>query len=338
MAHAVMCPQCNAPLAPHRFARSVVCAYCGATVQLDEASVSAEAFRTTFRVWNSPDSYQIPSWISVGGGHWAIENSLGQGDISDVYAGLRARWPTELVLVKVLHHHQDPDPLDNEWESLQTLHKSEASGADTFTAQLPQPVAHGKIVAGPFGGRRANIFRWASGFHHTFEDVLQAFPQGIPPQASIWIWRRILEVLSFIHNSGMVHGAVLPPHLLIQENEHGVRLVGYGCAGRIGGRLQIRSNRFESYYPQSNRSSPLTKQLDLIMSARCVIGLLGGNSADGSIPSTVPARLAEIVQRVSRINPAGAAREDAWSLREELGVIAQKVYGPPKFIPIEMPA
>src|SRR5262249_60657545 len=42
---ALMCPQCNGPLSPGRFARSVVCSYCGATVTLDEASVEAARYR-----------------------------------------------------------------------------------------------------------------------------------------------------------------------------------------------------------------------------------------------------------------------------------------------------
>ena len=92
-----MCPQCNAPLTPHRFARSIVCSYCGTTVRLDESAVSASIFHEAFRVWNSPMSYQIPSWISIGDSHWALEKLIAQGDISDVYTARLARWPTELA-------------------------------------------------------------------------------------------------------------------------------------------------------------------------------------------------------------------------------------------------
>ena len=339
MTHAFMCPQCNAPLAPGRFARSVVCSYCGATVQLDEAGVSSAKFRGTFQVWNSPQTYQISSWISIGESHWTMENSIANGDISDVFSGLRARWPTELVIVKVLRDRQDVALLDNEWDYLQALHRSDASGADTFTMLLPQPVTRGDITEGQFAGRRANVFRWVSGFHHTFKDVLQSYPRGIPPQASIWIWRRILEILSFIHNSGMAHGAVLPSHLLVQVNEHGVRLVGYGCAGRIGSQLKILPLRSESFYPKSKRSqSVLTPQLDIVMSARCMIALLGGDPENGSLPSGVPARLAELVQRIARAEPSGSTMDNAWTIREELGGIAEKVFGPPRFIPIVMPS
>jgi hypothetical protein len=333
-----MCPQCNAPLAPHRFARSVVCSYCGTTVQLDESSVSASIFHEAFRVWNSPETYQIPSWISIGNRHWAMEKLIAQGAISDVYTARLARWPTELAIVKLLRDRQDVELFENEWNALQVLQKSNAQGADTLTRLIPQSILHGDITAGSFAGRRVSIFRWAGGFHHNFDEVIQAYPQGIPPRASIWIWRRILEVLSFIHTSGMAHGAVLPAHLLIQENEHGVRLVGYSFSRRLDEKLQTIPHGYEMFYPEPAKSwSTLTIQLDLTMSARCIVAILGGDPETASLPKTVPAQLAGIVQRIALSEPTGVAGEDAWTVREELGEIAREVFGPPQFIPIMMP-
>jgi hypothetical protein len=333
-----MCPQCNAPLAPHRFARSVVCSYCGTTVQLDETSVSASIFHEAFRVWNSPQTYHIPSWISIGNRHWALEKLIAQGEFSDVYAARLARWPTELAIVKLLRDRQDIERFENEWNALQVLQKSDAPGAAAFTRLIPQPILHGDIPAGSFAGQRVSIFRWASGFHHNFDEVMRAHPQGIPPRASIWIWRRILEVLSFIHASGMAHGAVLPAHLLIQENDHGVRLIGYGYSGRFDEKLQTVPHSYEMFYPKPAKSwSTLTAQLDLVMSARCMVAILGGNPETASLPGTVPAKLAGIIQQIALSEPAGAAREAAWTIREELGVIAREVFGPAQFIPIVMP-
>jgi len=137
----------------------------------------------------------------------------------------------------------------------------------------------------------------------------------------------------------MVHGAVLPPHLLIQENEHGMRLVDYSCCGRIGEKVQTVSKGFESFYPQVKQSKlALTPQLDLAMSARCMAAALGGNPENVSLPSEVPAPFAKIVQRIAQIKPTGTPSEDAWNIREELGEMAKKVYGPPQFIPIVMPS
>ncbi len=339
MEHALICPQCNAPLTPHRFAHAVVCSYCGTTVQLDELSVYAALFREAFRVWNAPQSYQVSSWLSIGDRYWAIDGLIAHGDISDVYSGRLARWPTELVILKLLRDPQDAGLFDNEWKTLQILQKSESRGADTFTRLIPQPVAHGSITAGSFAGRRVSIFRWASGFLHTFEEVLQVYPQGIPPQASIWVWRRILEVLAFIHNSGMVHGAVLPAHLLVQENEHGVRLVGYSQAGPQNSGLHAIASEDKIFYPQPIQSwVNLTPELDLAMSARCIAAILGGNAETASLPQAVPAPLAEIIKRFALSRPGDNSGVDAWDVREELGRIANQVFGPPRFIPIVMPA
>ncbi len=338
MERAIMCPQCNAPLAPSRFARSVVCSYCGATVQLDSSSVSVTKFHDAFRVWNSPESYQITSWVSIGKSHWTLNKHIATGDVSDVYTGQRARWPTELAILKLLRDRKDRDLFDNEWNVLQALHRSEAPGADNFTMLIPQPITHGDISSGSHAGRRVHVFRWMSGFYYTFEDVLRAYPQGIPPRASIWIWRRILEVLSFIHNSGMVHGAVQPSHLLVQENEHGILLVGYSSAGRVGDKHRISSDRFESFHKLSKRPfSTLTPQLDLMLSAKCLAYILGGDPETGSLPTAVPKRLADVIRQIALGNSGSSGKENAWSIREELGIIANDVFGAPQFIPIVMP-
>lgn len=334
-----MCPQCNAPLTPHQFARSIVCAYCGATVRLDESSVSAEKFHQAFKVWNSPESYQISSWVSINNSHWALEKCIAHGERSEVYFARRARWPTELAILKLLREREAIAQFDNEWEALQRLQHSQAPGADNFTMLLPQPILHGDLTYGAHKGSRISIFRRASGFMHTFDQVIQAYPNGIAPQASIWIWRRILEILAFIHASGMAHGAVLPAHLLVQENEHGVRLVGYGCAGQSGEKLASISPGYESYYPQAMPSRPkLTTQLDLAMSARCIVAMLGGDPVTAVLPATIPAKLAGIVQRIALSAADDQFREDAWALREELGLISDEVFGPARFIPIVMPS
>ena len=337
MKQAQMCPQCNAPLSPGRFAQSVVCIYCGSTINLDSSAISVARFHEAFRVWNSAETYQFSSWISLGDSRWAIGQQIAQGEISDVYTGQRARWPTELVILKILRDRKDVDQFDNEWDILQTLHQSNTAGADGFTMLIPQLVMQGDVSGGSLSGKRVSIFRWISGFFYTFDEVARTFPQGVPQRAIIWIWRRILEVLSFVHASGLVHGAVLPSHLLIQENEHGVRLVGYGCSGRIGEKLQAIPPNFAPFYPQMKRSQLiLTTQLDLAMSARCMIALLGGDPGAATLPIEVPALLSNLIRRIALTDPTGKPQEDAWSIREELGQIADQVYGAPQFIPIVM--
>jgi hypothetical protein len=327
---ALKCPQCNAPLAAGRFARAVTCPFCGSTVVLGEATVAASRFRDAFRAWNSPESHGVAEWVSLGDSHWALGPLVARGEVSDVYAAARARWPTERALLKVLRDRRDAAGFQREWEVLVALQKSDAPGAESLTARLPEPIVQGEITAGARAGDRAMVLRWAGGFTHTFEDARRAYPQGIEPRASIWIWRRILEALSFVHASGFVHGAVLPPHLLVEEGEHGVRLVGFHAADRAGGRLRAAPG-FEPFYPRGARLAPET---DLAMAARCVAALLGGDPASGEVPGKVPAPLAREIAEASALRPAAGG--DAWQRHKRLGELAREVFGPPAFCPLRL--
>lgn len=333
MEHALICPQCNAPLSPSKFARSVVCSYCGATVKLDESLVPASRFHDAYQAWNAPHNHAA-SVLTIDDTHWAIERFLAEGEISDLYTGRRARWPTELVTLKLLRESGHAPAFENEWKSLELLHASEAKGASVYRGLLPQLVRHGWLSDGDFSGRHASIFRRKPGFRFTFEDVRAAYPQGIPPQASVWVWRRLLEMLSFIHNSEMVHGAVLPAHLLVQDNEHGIYLVGYSRCAKPGAHLSTIPSGFEDYYSGTAPSGGLVPKSDLIMSARCLLYLLGGEPARASLPESVPAPLAELVIHTAN----GDWSADAWALRQELGTLADRVFGEPRFNPIIMPS
>ncbi len=307
-------------------------------MQINPSLVTAAKYREALRLWSSPAHHGYSSWCSFGDGHWAIGALIARGEISDVYVAERARWPSERVLFKVLRDQEDAPLFEQEWRALGFLQKSTAKGADTFTTLVPQPVGHGVIQSGNHAGAGALVLRWSPGFVHTLEAARRAYPGGIEPRASIWMWRRILEVLSFLHRSGIVHGAVLPQHLLTQEHEHGIRLVGYSCADSPGTGLQAVNTRFEAFYPaEALKSQTLSLAMDVRMSARCIAFVLGADPLAQKMPSSVPPSLAALVQSVASDDTDGASGEDAWALRERLGELAHALYGPPSFVPFQMP-
>lgn len=291
--------------------------------------MSAALFRQALAAWNSPGTHGYTSFLSIGGSHWATRHFIARGEISDVYLAERARRPTELVLLKILREPKDAPLFDREWEVLEKLQQNESLLADLFTTLLPQPVVRGLVDNGPYQGRRAMAFRWASGFRATFEGVRQAYPQGIEPQISVWMWRRILEQLNFLHRSGVVHGAVVPAHILVEEGDHGIRLVGYSAAGESGTPLLTICGRFEPFYP-ARRLSP---GADMSMSARSIAFVLGGEGACVDVPASVPEPLADLIRQV-----AADGAENAWNVQESLGKMARVLYGPPSFHPLMMPS
>ncbi|MRR30715.1 hypothetical protein EG834_10425 [bacterium] len=267
-----------------------------------------------------------------------LEKQIAQGESADVFTGRLARWPTELVIIKVLRKPENEHHLDNEWETLRQLLRSHAKGADVFSRMIPQPVAYGKVTGGTFSGSKAMILRWESGFYHTFEEVCRLYPEGIPARASIWVWRRILEMLAFLHDSGYVHGAVVPAHLLVQHNEHGVRLIGYGRSGRINNPVNPEPGMLQPYLPAHARDlKVLSPQMDMVMSAKSIIKVLGGDPETNTLPTTVPIKLAEVIKKYAQLDSRQSTALNAWSIHQELGRIADVVYGTPVFIPIDMP-
>jgi hypothetical protein len=331
---ALSCPKCNGPLPAARFSRTLVCPYCGTTVERGEPVVKAADFRAAFRAWEPASA----GTMAVGGGRWVAEAFVARGDASDVYRGRRARWPTELVLIKVLRSAGDAPLLDHEWDVVRELHGMDGAGAAAY-ARLPQPVTHGPVEDGPHAGARATLFRWIPGFRHTLEDVGRAHPGGVEPRAVIWVWRRTLETLSLLHQAGIAHGAVWPSHLLVEDGEHGIRLVGFSRADRFGRRLAAVSARFEAFYPERALSTrTLGPAADLAMSARCMAALVGGDPRTGSVPDHVPAPLAALVRDVAAGRAEGGGAGEAWELRERLGALARDVFGPPRFCPLVMPA
>lgn len=303
------CPRCAAPL-PARASGAFHCTYC---------STPLVPTRDGFRVAKTFGSDELTDpelprfWI--GGARYAVLGRLAQGESSEVFLARRDHRLTERVIAKVLNARDDRDRLVRGWEVLTDLQRSNARGSAHFTRLLPQPVAQDEArlgVRGDEGKRSAAVYRFEGGFVHTFLDVRAAYPKGVPPTAAVWLWKRILELLSFVHESGWVHGQLAPQHLLVHARDHGVRFCGWSGAARVG-------------------AANATVDTDLAMSAASVLSLLG--AGDGQVPTSVPEGLARLLEATA----AGNGASDAWSVRALVDEAATKAFGPPKFVPFAMP-
>lgn len=319
------CPGCGAPLTPpSRFARTVTCGFCAAVVQLDPSVVHVARYREARAAWDADDD---PRCSLLAGRRWIIGERIGRGDFSDVFHGRRSRGAAsgysaaEHVLFKVLRSEGDLPAFDREWHALTALAASAAPGAPAYTRRIPQPVTRGVIEQGPWAGKQVLVLLPTPSFRYTLQQVRA---KGAPDlaRASIWVWRRMLEILTFLHGAGVVHGAVLPPHVLIQDGEHGARLLGFGNAGVPGSRILSVSLDFEACYP----SETLSVANDVTMSARTVLWLLGDPKQP---PRGLPAEYARTL-----VDAASGAFPEAWALREHLGAVANRAFGAPTFCPL----
>jgi len=318
------CASCGAPLEA-RWAEIVIeCHYCGCQ---NAPGARGEPVPATI-----PDDGRPR--FGLDGRAYVLQGHLASGDSSEIYRGRWTKRLGELVVIKVLRARADQDLLRNEFKTLQALLQSEAQGASHFTRLLPQPIGLGPLRRGD-DERLVSVFRWRSGFQQTLSEVLSHYPEGLPSRVVVWILKRLLELLGFTHQAGVVHGAVTPDHVLIHPRDHGAVLCGWGTAtpwseGRQA-RLQALSRAWLKHYPSTvSRERFVSPRTDLAMAARCA--LLAGGSRSYEDFGPLPPNLGMVLVLAAR-----GHFDDAWELREKVDRESAVAHGPPSYNPIALP-
>jgi serine/threonine protein kinase len=305
---ALSCPQCSAPLPRVAIWRAVKCGSCGSLITRTEATVKRDSFRQSLQ--RARREFAAGGGVECVGATYRLMQELGSGDISRVYLALRLGVLPMLVTMKLSSAPAAAARFAREATVLQELQV--AGGGVTgafFSRLLPEAVAVGVVEYG--SDRHALVLRHPSGFWGSLAALSERFPSGLDPRHAVWIWRRILEALNFIHGHGWCHGNVRPEHALVHPQDHAVRLIGWASA--------------------RNGAGAKEKAADLLRSARVVQVLLCGVASRMS--GTVPAGLAQLVQRAGEdadfCRNQGASGLDAM-LRAE----AKVAFGPPTFVPL----
>jgi len=294
------CPSCGAPLEGLWEHVAVVCRYCRVEVLPGGTG--------------DPVPQRMPDdgrpRISVAGRTYLVEGHLARGRSSEVYRG---RWVVrlgELVVLKLARHGQDGSRLRHEHAVLQRLWDSPARGADHFVRRLAAPIALAPVRVG--GAERVvSVMQWRSGFHTTLQDAIEAFPDGVHGRVLVWVLKRVLEELAFLHRAGVGHGAVEPDHILVHPRDHGAMLVGFGGAALA---------------PHVDRAS------DVVGLARSIEQAAGARGLLVDRFGSLPPALGRVVR-----DAAAGHHDDAWALRAQVDAAARRAYGPSQYSPLRMP-
>ncbi|MFI5954415.1 lipopolysaccharide kinase InaA family protein [Cryptosporangium sp. NPDC051539] len=238
------------------------------------------------------------------------------GDLADLY---RVRSAKGTALLKVAREAADNDLLATEAEALRRPKRRRPYFPRLFET----------LVVDDGGDRRAaNVIELCDGFV-SLAEVEHAYPDGLDPRDAAWMWRRLLVALGAAHRAGVVHGAVLPEHVLIHPGEHGLVLVDW-CYAVIGsGSVPALVARYRDAYPPEvparEAAGPAT---DLYLSAGLMLRLMGSRVHPALRRFAEGCRLAR-----PRMRP-----QDAWRLLAELDDVLQRLYGPRRFREFSVPA
>ncbi|MES2188389.1 MAG: protein kinase family protein [Pseudomonadota bacterium] len=313
---ALLCPQCAAPLPRAARWRTVECSYCGATLMRGEETVRRADFRA---------AWQRAQAVPAGGGRllewrgarYTVRVTLGQGEHSEVLLAERLGPLPERVTLKLARGGASRGMLAREHEVLQALQALQGPGTAYFTRRLPQPIGTGLAQGLADGARDALLLRHPPGYWGSLADVARARPEGIDPRHAVWLWRRMLEVLGFVHAHGWSHGDLSPAHALVHPRDHGVLLIGWGQARHATGAAHAtRAAR------------------DLRQAAWVVRAVLHGGRDTGTpgVGQHTPAPLADLLRQCSEDAGTAPPQQDAAAAEAALSAAARAAFGAPQFV------
>lgn len=210
------CVNCGAPL------REPICLYCGTDYGVPrQIEPVAEV---------SPPGGERD--ISFQGSRYKILGQLAEGENCKVYVARRHHFVKEQIVVK---RSEGGRALRAEWSTLSHL-----SGRCSYLDRLlPRPIE----LRGIRSGRTVLAYGWRSGFVHTLAYVSKQYPSGVQPEASVWIWNRLLEQLSCLHQLGYSHNGLKLENCLIHPRDHGIALCGWSRAALGDGQDLAASGR-----------------------------------------------------------------------------------------------
>lgn len=285
-----------------------------------------------------------PQVITTPKGDYVVDGYLAEGDLSAVYRAehheRRSRGRSETVAFKLAHHPGDNDLLEHEAKILSSIWPNDAKseGGRRF---IPQCTDTFLLRGASRSQRRVNVLSYASG-HVSLAEIIAAYPRGLDFRDVVWMFKRLLYSLWFTHTeAGIVHGAVLPPHVLVHPIDHGAKLVDwcYAVPQWFKGESRVRaiSTPHRAFYaPEILAKQPPVPATDIYMAAKCAVALLGGHVDTNVMPSTVPAPIQGFLRSCLLAAPSRRP-DDAGALHEEFDELLLRLVGKPTYRPLAMP-
>jgi hypothetical protein len=236
------------------------------------------------------------------------------GDAADIF---RATADGKDYLVKVSRHQTTARMLDVERKCLAEL-LTKADGA-TYEKYLPL-LAESFTVRDKFE-KRINVFTDDGQRRFALVGVHAAYPE-LDGRHVAWIFKRLLEIIGFLGNN--VHGSVVPKHIVLSPDNHGLKLFGWGHSVKAGEVMTTVPAEYKSWYPaEVLKKRPVNPNLDIYLAAKSMEYLCPLNK--------LPTQFANFLRSCMLESP-GMRPSDAWDLHKDFAEMLRAVYGAPRFL------
>ncbi len=264
---------------------------------------------------------------------YTVGKRFAQGDLCDLY---ESTCRAERVCFKIAQSAADNDLVENESRVLKKLFPAKQK-EEKFFRYLPRCLDTFMFRgAGSAETRRVNVLTMLDGYR-SLEEVRCVYPDGLDYRDVVWMLKRSLAGLGFVHNQGVIHGAIIPPHVMVHPTEHGAKIIDWSYAIEGSNHVKALSKPWrDCYAPEIFKKQTPTAATDIYMLFKCVVSLLGGDIKAGTMPNTVPKRFQGFVNGCLIAAPSRRP-DDAWKLHEELDELLESLVGKPKYRPLTMP-
>lgn len=252
-------------------------------------------------------------------GKYKVQRKPIVGDIADLYhvEGMSR-------IVKVARSHDDNDLMRAEARALKLL--------DGITG----PVRDGApILAESFqlDGRWKREVNVLADFPGFVTAVAVHAKMTVDPQTAVWMFKRILSLLTWVHHYGLVHGAILPPHVMfypdndgkkdMDARKHSIRLIDWCYSVDFKARTRLSSwvpAWKDHYAPELIAKQSIGPSSDIYMAAMLINYLCG----------TLPPALEKVLVKCLKPNPAERYQK-AGDVFEDWKHAAKIAFGEPKW-------
>lgn len=314
-----------------------------------DQALATSAFQALQRLWTETQqkiqagtygTESLPSAISTRSRFYEVDRVVAKGDICNLYRChyTENRMP-RLGILKIARDPRDNSLVANEARILRHL-ESGYEALPALRQYVPQLIETLQYRDSSTKARQANVLRWVEGLY-SLEEVHNAYPKGVGSKDMAWIWRGLLLVLGFAHQQGVIHGAVIPTHVLIHPEERRLLLIDWSYAvvapESSGERIGAISANYGPWYPREIQTGEaILPGFDLYLGAACMIYLVGGEPIRHAIPNSVPRPLRSFLTGCLMEGP-GMRPQDAWKLREEFTEVSGSYWGAAKSGPLVLP-
>ena len=267
--------------------------------------------------------------FDVGTARYYVGSKLAAGSQSTLYQGFLDRDGLNIgeVVLKIARDATDNHFIEREARNLHLLH----------AVEVPQ-WKHLPCLLGTFraGTRVGLVLRKISGFTFTQVHKHPTHAKGVDQRHIVWMLDRLLSCLGYVHNRGIVHGALNPDHVMIVPSTHNAILCGWNTAVHepaiSGETVELADPEFSA--PEALDEGDVGPWSDIYSVGKLMIWLMGGNADQEQIPDGVEPQirnfLLKLVKRDHHKRPA-----DAWELYAEQCAIKDSLW-PREFLHFDM--